>query len=99
MIGITGHRGAPLEEPENTLLSFRRALELGVAAVELDVQLTREGRLAVIHDETLDRTTNGHGLVKDFTLAEFSDWMPQGEAIPALEEVLEMVRGQACWWN
>ena len=96
MIGITGHRGAPLEEPENTLLSFRRALELGVAAVELDVQLTREGRLAVIHDETLDRTTNGHGLVKDFTLAELQRLdAGKGETIPALEEVLELVRGRA----
>ena len=50
--------------------SFRRALAVGVAAVELDVQLTKDGRLAVIHDETLDRTTNGRGPVKNFTLAE-----------------------------
>ena len=70
MIGIIGHRGAPQEAPENTLLSFRRALELGVVAVELDVQLTRDGRLMVIHDETLERTTNGRGRVLDFTLAE-----------------------------
>ncbi|MGB7910954.1 MAG: glycerophosphodiester phosphodiesterase family protein [Desulfobaccales bacterium] len=96
MIGITGHRGAPQEAPENTLLSFRRALKLGVAAVELDVQLTREGRLAVIHDETLDRTTNGRGLVKDFTLAELKRLdAGKGEAIPTLEEVLELVRNRA----
>ena len=49
---------------------FARALAVGVAAVELDVQLTKDGRLAVIHDETLDRTTNGRGPVKNFTLAE-----------------------------
>jgi glycerophosphoryl diester phosphodiesterase len=91
-----GHRGAPVEEPENTLRSFRRALELGVAAVELDVQLTRDGRLAVIHDETLDRTTNGRGPVKDFTLAELKKLdAGKGESIPALEEVLELVRGRA----
>ena len=96
MVKIIGHRGAPAEEPENTLRSFRRALELGVAAVELDVQLTQDGRLAVIHDETLDRTTNGRGRVKDFTLAELQRLdAGQGEPIPALEEVLELVRGRA----
>jgi glycerophosphoryl diester phosphodiesterase len=96
MINIVGHRGAPAEEPENTLRSFRRALDLGVAAVELDVQLTRDGRLAVIHDETLDRTTNGHGRVRDFTLAELQKLdAGRGEPIPVLEEVLELVRGRA----
>ncbi|MCX5889707.1 MAG: glycerophosphodiester phosphodiesterase family protein [Deltaproteobacteria bacterium] len=96
MINIIGHRGAPAEEPENTLRSFRRALDLGVAAVELDVQLTRDGRLAVIHDETLDRTTNGHGRVRDFTLAALKKLdAGQGEPIPALEEVLELARGRA----
>ncbi len=95
MVNIVGHRGAPTEEPENTRRSFRRALELGVAAVELDVQLTRDGRLAVIHDETLDRTTNGHGPVQDFTLAELQKLdAGQGEPIPALEEVLELTRGR-----
>ena len=66
MAKIMGHRGAPADEPENTLGSFRRALAVGVAAVELDVQLTKDGRLAVIHDETLDRTTNGRGPVTRF---------------------------------
>ncbi|MCX5893665.1 MAG: glycerophosphodiester phosphodiesterase family protein [Deltaproteobacteria bacterium] len=96
MVNIVGHRGAPVEEPENTLRSFQRALDLGVAMVELDVQLTRDDRLAVIHDETLDRTTNGHGLVKNFTLAELQKLdAGQGEPIPALEEVLELTRGRA----
>jgi glycerophosphoryl diester phosphodiesterase len=96
MVNIVGHRGAPVEEPENTLRSFRRALELGVAAVELDVQLTSDGRLAVIHDETLDRTTSGHGPVKDFTLAELKELdAGKGESIPALEEALELARGKA----
>ncbi len=96
MINIIGHRGAPAEAPENTLASFRRALDLGVAAVELDVQLTQDGRLAVIHDETLDRTTNGRGPVGDFTLAQLQKLdAGQGEPIPALEEVLELVRGRA----
>ena len=96
MVNIIGHRGAPAEEPENTRRSFRRALDLGVAAVELDVQLTKDGRLAVIHDETLDRTTNGHGRVRDFTRADLKKLdAGQGEPIPALEEVLELVRGRA----
>jgi glycerophosphoryl diester phosphodiesterase len=96
MVNIVGHRGAPREEPENTRRSFRRALELGVAAVELDVQLTRDERLAVIHDETLDRTTSGHGRVRDYTLAELQRLdAGKGEPIPALEEVLEMARGRA----
>ena len=93
---IMGHRGAPAVEPENTLRSFRRALALGVAAVELDVQLTKDGRLAVIHDETLDRTTNGRGPVKNFTLAELKRLdAGQKEPIPSLEEVFDLVRGKA----
>jgi glycerophosphoryl diester phosphodiesterase len=96
MAKIMGHRGAPADEPENTLRSFRRALAVGVAAVELDVQLTRDGRLAVIHDETLDRTTNGKGRVHDFTLAELKRLdAGRGEPIPSLEEVLDLVQGKA----
>ena len=96
MAKIMGHRGAPADEPENTLRSFRRALAVGVAAVELDVQLTKDGRLAVIHDETLDRTTNGRGPVQDFTLAELKRLdAGRGEPIPSLEEVFDLVQGQA----
>ena len=96
MLKIVGHRGAPAAEPENTLRSFSRALAYGVAAVELDVQLTKDGRLAVIHDETLDRTTNGQGLVRDFTLAELQRLdAGRGEPVPSLEEVFELVKGRA----
>lgn len=96
MANILGHRGAPVEEPENTLRSFQRALELGVTGVELDVQLTRDGRLAVIHDETLDRTTNGRGPVRNFTIAELKKLdAGKGEPVPVLEEVLELVQGRA----
>ena len=96
MVKIMGHRGAPADEPENTLRSFRRALAVGVAAVELDVQLTKDGRLAVIHDETLDRTTNGKGRVKDFTLAELQQLdAGRGEPIPSLWEVFDLVQGKA----
>jgi glycerophosphoryl diester phosphodiesterase len=96
MAKIMGHRGASFYEPENTLRSFRRALQMGVAAVELDVHLTRDGRLAVIHDATLERTTNGRGRVQDFTLAELQRLdAGQGEPIPSLEEALDLVRDQA----
>jgi glycerophosphoryl diester phosphodiesterase len=91
-----GHRGAAASEPENTLRSFRRALEVGVAAVELDVHLTREGELAVIHDATLERTTNGRGRVRDFSLAELKKLdAGKEEAIPSLAEALDLVKGRA----
>jgi glycerophosphoryl diester phosphodiesterase len=96
MVKIMGHRGAPVAEPENTRRSFARALEMGVAAVELDVQLTQDGRLAVIHDETLDRTTNGKGPVQHCTLAELQQLdAGQGEPVPVLEEIFELVRDKA----
>lgn len=96
MTKIIGHRGAPSLEPENTRRSFARALALGVAGVELDVQLTKDGRLAVIHDETLDRTTNGRGAVRDYTLAEIQRLdAGRGEPVPALEEIFDLVRGKA----
>ncbi|MBW1917841.1 MAG: glycerophosphodiester phosphodiesterase [Deltaproteobacteria bacterium] len=96
MVRIMGHRGAPAYEPENTLRSIRRALEMGVEAVEIDVQLSRDGRLAVIHDETVDRTTNGRGRVKDLTWDELQRLdAGQGERIPALEEVVDLVRSRA----
>ncbi len=96
MVDILGHRGAAAEAPENTLRGFQRGLDLGVAGMELDVQLTKEGRLAVIHDATVDRTTNGRGRVRDFTLAALQKLdAGQGEHIPELEEVVELVRGRA----
>ncbi|HIE51609.1 MAG TPA: glycerophosphodiester phosphodiesterase [Armatimonadetes bacterium] len=92
---VVGHRGAAGLEPENTLRSFRRALELGVDYVECDVHLTRDGHLAVIHDETVDRTTNGQGRVAVFTLAELKRLdAGRGEHIPTLEEVLNLTRGR-----
>lgn len=67
---IFAHRGASAYVPENTLPAFENAVDIGADGVELDIHLSRDGRLVVIHDEMLDRTTNGHGFVKDFTLAE-----------------------------
>ncbi|RLG50964.1 MAG: glycerophosphodiester phosphodiesterase [Thermoproteota archaeon] len=88
------HRGASAYEPENTLRAIRRALELGANAVEVDVRVTKDRRLAVIHDETLDRTTSGSGKVREYTLAELKELdAGMGERIPSLEEALEEARG------
>ena len=87
-----GHRGARAYEPENTLRSFRKALELGVNAVELDVRRTKDGELVVIHDDKVDRTTNGRGLVNELTLEEIEKLdAGKGEKIPTLEEALEFL--------
>src|SRR5215510_16313441 len=67
---VIAHRGDSAHLPENTLAALAGALELGVSAVEIDVQLTRDGRIVVIHDSTLDRTTSGRGDVRQMTLAE-----------------------------
>jgi glycerophosphoryl diester phosphodiesterase len=92
-VWVVGHRGAMGYCPENTMASFQRALELGADWIELDVHLSRDGHLIVIHDEALDRTTDGHGLVRDHTLAELKQLdAGSGERIPTLEEVLVWAR-------
>ena len=102
---VIAHRGDSAHRPENTLASFASALELGAELVELDVQLTRDGQVVVIHDETLERTTTGRGLVREHTLAEIralSAGYPErfgrdfaGERVPTLAEVLGLLRGRA----
>ncbi len=67
---LFAHRGASGEAPENSMPAFQRAADLGIVYMELDVHLTRDGHVIVFHDETLERTTNGHGQVKDHTLAK-----------------------------
>ena len=70
MMKVFGHRGYSGMYPENTMLSFQKAAETGCYGIELDVQLTKDGRLVVIHDETIDRTTDGTGAVVDYTFEE-----------------------------
>ena len=85
-----GHRGARAYEPENTLRSFKKAIELGVDAVELDVRKTKDGQLVVIHDADVKRTTNGEGLVSELTLKEIKSLSTEkDEKIPTLEEALD----------
>lgn len=88
---LIGHRGAAGLEPENTLRSFQRAVELGVSAIELDVY-EREGTLIVIHDDTVDRTTNGKGAVASLSLEALRALdAGGGERIPTLQEVFAAV--------
>ncbi|MCD8216921.1 MAG: glycerophosphodiester phosphodiesterase [Clostridiales bacterium] len=98
MIKNIAHRGFSGRYPENTILAFRKAMEEGADGIELDVHLTRDGVPVIIHDERLDRTTNGTGFVKDQTLAQLRV-LDAGSAIgsdngriPTLEEYLYLVR-------
>ncbi len=93
MITVTGHRGAKGIVPENTIVSFMKAMELGCEAVELDVHISKDGQLAVIHDELVDRTTNGSGPVSEMSLGELKELdAGNGNRIPTLDEVFEAVR-------
>lgn len=95
MVVKVGHRGAAGHEPENTLRSFRRAMELGADMVELDVHLCGSGELVVIHDETVDRTTDGTGEISKMTLDELRALdAGRGERIPTLQEVIDLTTGR-----
>jgi glycerophosphoryl diester phosphodiesterase len=98
---IMGHRGARFEAPENTVAGFDHAVRLGLPAVEFDVRLTGDDELVVMHDRTVDRTTDGTGPVAELTIAElksldarsiFPEW-PAACPVPTLAEVLEVVGG------
>lgn len=87
-----GHRGARAYEPENTLRSFKKALEIGVDAVEFDVRETKDKKLIVIHDADVKRTTDGEGLVSELTLKEIKELSAEkGEKIPTLKEALDFL--------
>ena len=94
---VIAHRGASGHAPENTLAAFKEAVALGATFIETDLQLTRDARFVAIHDDTVNRTTNGLGAVHDLTLAELrkldaGSWFGSefaGERIPTLDEILE----------
>ncbi|MGQ9610871.1 MAG: glycerophosphodiester phosphodiesterase [bacterium] len=95
MIEIIGHRGARGIEPENTMRSFRKAIELGVDYIECDVHLTKDEHIVLIHDHTLDRTTNATGNVSDYTYEEIRSLdAGKGEKIPTLQELIDLARGK-----
>ncbi len=88
-----GHRGAKGEKPENTLLGIRYAMELGLSGVEIDIHTSQDGELVVIHDETFDRTTNGHGLIGQLPLKKIKELdAGLGEKVPTLGEVIDLIK-------
>jgi len=97
---VVAHRGASAEQPENTLRAFEAAVDLGADAVEFDVRMSADGHPVVVHDPAVDRTTDGHGLVRDLTLAELkglrvrSSQGGKAEEIPTLDETLELLSGR-----
>ena len=102
MAANVAHRGASGNYPENTLIAFQRALEISVDEIELDLHSTRDGRLVVMHDAAVDRTTDGTGAIGELTLAEikaldagggFAEQF-RGERVPTWEEALDLVQGK-----
>ena len=93
---ICAHRGASYYEPENTLRAFRRALEMGADRIEVDVRLTADGHIIALHDETVDRTTDGNGYARHMTLEEIRRLdAGKGEKIPTLREIINLVKDKA----
>lgn len=100
-VDVHAHRGGAALAPENTLAAVRNALALGADVIELDLHVSRDGAVVVIHDATLDRTTTGRGFVRETALADLQrldagTWFHAryaGERVPTLREVLEVVRG------
>lgn len=92
---IWAHRGCSQRYPENTMSAFEKAAQLqGLAGIELDIQMTKDGQIVVIHDERVDRTTDGTGCVQDYTLAELKRLKIDAgnhpcQGIPTMEEVFE----------
>jgi glycerophosphoryl diester phosphodiesterase len=92
---IVAHRGQSRDVPENTIAAFRQSLERGVAIIELDLRITKDGQLVVIHDEALDRTTNCSGRVSDMDLSGIKRCNAGGgERVPSFSEVLSFVRSK-----
>ena len=106
MTKIFAHRGASAYAPENTVEAFALAMEQGADGIELDVQMTKDGQVVVIHDETIDRVSDGTGAVRDYTLEElkkfhFSNHMENYEnaVIPTLKEVLDLIKSSSMLLN
>ncbi|MED4123789.1 glycerophosphodiester phosphodiesterase [Halalkalibacterium halodurans] len=101
MINIA-HRGASGHAPENTMAAFQKGFDMKADYIEFDVHMTKDGELVLMHDLTVDRTTNGHGYVSDLTLDEINQldagsWFHEdfaGEKVPTFEETLDAFRGK-----
>ncbi|GIQ59228.1 glycerophosphoryl diester phosphodiesterase [Flavobacterium collinsii] len=93
------HRGAKAYEPENTLKAFQKALDLNADGIELDVHLSADEHIIVMHDETIDKMTNGRGEITQYTLAELKSFLIAGQyEIPTLNEVFDLV-DKKCFIN
>lgn len=91
---IFGHRGYPVRFVENSLEGFRYAAAHHAYGMETDVQFTKDEKIVIMHDEWIDRTTNGRGMIKDYTLAELREFrLANGEPIPTLQEFLDVFVG------
>ncbi|NMA61790.1 MAG: glycerophosphodiester phosphodiesterase [Firmicutes bacterium] len=104
---VVAHRGYSSKAPENTMAAFEMALDVGSDGLELDVHLTKDGEVIVIHDHTLERTSNGTGIVEQHTLAELQkldagSWFApefKGERLPTLRQVCELVKDKDILFN
>ena len=100
--GVIAHRGVSLEAPENTLPAIQKAIDLGCAMAEIDLRYTADGEVVVLHDATVDRTTDGSGRVAEKTLAELKGLDAgaranpgyRGTRVPTLKEAVELARGR-----
>jgi glycerophosphoryl diester phosphodiesterase len=93
-MAVISHRGEHLSHPENTLAAYRAAIDLGADYFEVDVQTTADGRLVLMHDGTVDRTTNGKGPVSKLTFAEIRQLSVRGEQVPTFQEALALAKGR-----
>lgn len=93
---IIAHRGASAYAPENTLAAFEKAIEMGAAIIETDIHQTKDSAVVIMHDLSVDRTTNGKGLIKELTLDEFKHLkIKQNEySAPTLEEAIQLINGR-----
>ena len=94
-VKIVAHRGASDDVPENTLLAFKKAINLGCDVIELDVRLTKDNQVVVIHDDDVDRTTDGRGKVRSLTLKQIKKFnCEEKQKIPTLQEVIDLCKGK-----
>lgn len=94
-VAVISHRGEHLRHPENTLAAFRAAIDAGADYFEVDVRTTADGKFILMHDQTVDRTTNGKGRVADLTFAQVRALRAGTEPVPTFEEALALARGRA----
>lgn len=90
-VAVIAHRGEHLHHPENTIPAFRAAVEMGADFIEVDVRTTKDGKLVLMHDGNVDRTTNGHGKIAEMSFAEIRALDSHGARVPTLDEAMDLV--------